>query len=188
MIKNMNYIIIKTFSGAPGCRRRTLPCGEGYIDTQKRNTYFYSIILKSKTNTFLNKFTDIIRYIKSISIKFKNEIKQKNFSSNSNEKINFNKRKKKFTYFLLFQIFILINTILLVNSQYIKKIKNRRLHFSNEITIKTLGNEKKNILNCNFTSKPDQIYLNGVLSTINSENEITNLPEGESSIRMVWNK
>ena len=176
MIKNcINYIIIKTFSG------------ESNIDTLKRNTYFYYIILKSNATAFLNKFTDIIIYIKSIFIKFKNEIKETKLLSNSNERIYFNKRNKKFTNFLLFQIFILINTILLVNSQYIKKIKNRRLHFSNEITIKTLGNEKKNILNSEFASKPDQIYLNGVLSTINSENEIASLPEGENNIRMVWN-
>ena len=127
----MNYIIIKTFSG------------ENNIDTQKRNTYFYSIILKSKTFAFLNKFTDIIRYIKSVLIKIKNELKVSKLSKDSNQRIYFNKRNKIFTNILLFQIFLLINTILLANSIYIKKIKNRRLQFSNEITIKTRGNEKK---------------------------------------------
>ena len=148
----------------------------------KKKDFCYNLTIKNKAIA-RNKFIDIINLIKILFIKFQKEIKK--WPNYTNSRIYFKKKIKNGAGVLL-QFLIFINIFFFANSQYNKKLKNRNLYFSNEISIKILGNEKKNILNPEFTSIPSQIYVNGELSSINNENEIINLPEGENIIRMVW--
>ena len=129
------------------------------------------------------------KYIKQYAIiTFSKEEKTSNYSY---KKFFF---KKKFisrnkTIISLFQFFILISILFLANSQSQCNIanNNRKLAFSNEITIKIMGDQKKNILYNAFTPQPQQIYANGVITSINGENEIQSLQNGENVIKMIWN-
>ena len=157
------------------------------IYSNQKSKYFLSDIMSAKKAIILNIFKEIIKYIKILAVTFKNKLKEATISYNSYRMLSFNKNKNNNnTSLLVFPFFILINILILANSQNIK-IRKRKIFFSNEITIKILNNEKKNILNSQFNSKPEQIYVNEISFSINSENEITNLPEGENNIRMLWN-
>ena len=143
------------------------------IDINERKAFIYDIKSKNET-TILNKFKNIIINIK-FHIEFRNKLKEERCPTKINERINFNKKIRLFKgviNFFLFQIYIFINIILCANS--------------NEITIKTIGNEKKNILNSDFTPQPNQIYVNERLYSINNENEIEELEDRENNIRMIW--
>ena len=107
------------------------------IDINERKAFIYDIKSKNKT-AILNKFKNIIINIK-FYIEFRNKLKEERCPIKINERINFIKKFLLFKgviNFFLFQIYIFINIILCANS--------------NEITIKTIGNEKKNILNSNL--------------------------------------
>ena len=63
----------------------------------------------------------------------------------------------------------------------------RQYSFLNEITIKISGSEIQNILNENFSYKPDEIYIEGISYPIDEQNRLMNLTNNENYITMKWN-
>ena len=109
-------------------------------------------------------YTRCIKYIKQYNIiTFSKEEKTSNYSY----KKFFSKRKfiifrNKTIISLFFKFFVLIDLLFLANSQCNIVFNNIKLAFSNEITIKIMGDQKKNILNSGFTPQPQQIYASNI--------------------------
>ena len=85
---------------------------------------------------------------------------------------------------LLISILVIINSFLLIlaNEYY----EMGKYTFLNEITIKLSGSEIQNILNENYSYKPDEIYIEGISYSIDEQNRIMNLTKDEANITMKW--
>ena len=88
--------------------------------------------------------------------------------------------------YLLIYLLVLINLVLFVASKMIYQYNNKRLCFSNEIKIKILGKGNQQILHTYFKSTPTKIYVNEEESSINDQNQITNLEQEENIIIISW--
>ena len=131
-------------------------------------------------NSLLNIFIKIYKNVRYFKLRNTNQMFR---LKQINEKFNLDNNITYLTYkinLLLFKLLIFINLIFLANSQ------NRNLEYSNEITIKILLNDRKNILNSEFIPHPDEIYMNGTSINIDNENKITNIINGEKVITMKW--
>ena len=85
---------------------------------------------------------------------------------------------------------ILINVMLifaLISKNESKINKSNRIIFSNEIKIIIDGIGSQNVLNPGYSSRPDEIYVNGNHDNINEEDIFSNLENGENIIIMKWN-
>ena len=91
------------------------------------------------------------------------------------------KKQNKFLI-LLFNILIMINLFVLIDSRKIII----KLNFINQIKIKIQGEETQNILNSNFSPSPSEVTVNGGNSNILSGNIINGLNDEENIIIMKW--
>ena len=135
---------------------------------------------KSKKNNYIKKkeenLSNVIKNQKNKNNKKINLIKELNITKFSQpiKKIN-----------LLINVLFLINSFMLIfaNEYY----EMRKYTFLNEITIKISGSEIQNILNENFSYKPDEIYIEGISYPIDEQNRLMNLANDEANITMKWN-
>ena len=99
------------------------------------------------------------------------------------------KGKQEISSIFLFNIFIILILLFIINSnsKKIEKYKKIKLYSNNEIKIKILGGGEQNILYDYFNNVPDQLIVNGKNSSIEEGNKIGNLKEGENIIIMKWN-
>ena len=95
-------------------------------------------------------------------------------------------RKQNMLLILLIFLNRLINLNFCVTSKTNRKIKNRMLYSSNEITIKIRGGGTQNILYSNYHNLPTEIFVNRQNISLESENKISNLNEGDNVIIMKW--
>ena len=87
----------------------------------------------------------------------------------------------------LLNFFIIINITIKSCSTKIHIYKKRELYTVNEITIKIKGNGTQRILSPDFIDKPNEIFVNGIPYTIDSNNSICDLENEENNITMKWN-
>ena len=100
------------------------------------------------------------------------------------------KKRIKFTnlidIFLRYEIFIIILIIPILSKKDIKYKFRKVEEYSTEIIIKIKGSGYQSILNNDFKSLPNEIYLNS--DKIKNVSNILFLENNENIIKMVWNK
>ena len=157
-------------------KRKTKKQNNKYIPED--NNRYKDTIMKQGGNNLSNK-SKIIKTYKGN--KSHNKINNKNKGNTFIKKIFWKLLfKYKTNFYLLLIIFFVINFIPL----YLSK-KIRKLNLLNEISLSIKGTGNQSILEKDFKTKPDEIYING--KSQDYINIFYNLEEEINNITMIWN-